>query len=236
MDNNILLKYMERRFNKKEEKESPIEAGPVITISRETGCPAKRIARLLALALNKRNQNKNIHWKCVSKEILYEAARELDMNPSQIKYVFDFEQRGIWDDILSSFSTKYYKSDRKIRSTIAEVVRAVSEQGHVIIIGRGSVAITRDIPNSFHINLQAPLEWRAEILIEKSGMKIDEAREFALETDSKREKFRNSFYGNNTDYTRFDVSFNCMTFSDEEIVTAIINMLEYRGLVKPIQQ
>ncbi len=232
MENNILLKYMGKRFNPKIELKNPQNPGPVITFSREAGCPAKRIAKLLALTLNKRKSENAKNWKCISKEILSESAKELELNPSRIKYVFDFEERGAWDDIMSSLSLKYYKSDRKIRKTIADVIRTIAEQGNIIIIGRGSVAITRDMPNSFHIHLEAPLDWRVEMLCEKAKMKYEEAKQYAIETDKKRAKFRDSFYGQNTDYTKFDVTFNCMTFKDDEIVKAIINLLEIRGLIK----
>ena len=233
MEPNILMKYMEQRFKKNvvDGKKKIKESGPVITISRETGCPAKRIAKHLTLILNKKRVKKDHHWKCISKEILKEAAKELDLEPSKIKYVFDFEQRSTWDEILHSLTTKYYKSDRKIRKTISDVIRTIATTGYVIIIGRGSVAITHDIPKSIHINLEAPLEWRAEMLCEKMHVKIEEAKKYALETDKKREQFRNSFYGKNTDYTRFDITFNCMKLSDEEIVNSIVKILEMRGLI-----
>ena len=223
---------MEKRFHIKKEQKKAEKSGPVITISRETGCPANRIAKRLALSLNKMKESKASNWKCVSKEILNESAKELELNPSQIKYVFDFEQRGVWDDIMSSLSTKYYKSDRKIRKTIADVIRIIAEQGYAIIIGRGSVAITRDMPNAFHVNLEAPLDWRAEMLAIKHNMKPEVARQFAIETDKKRLKFRESFYGHSTDYTRFDVTYNCMTFTDDEIIKSIISLLTIRGLIK----
>ncbi|MBN2521526.1 MAG: cytidylate kinase-like family protein [Bacteroidales bacterium] len=231
MNKNILLQYMENRLNKVPEKKSLSKSGPVITISRETGCPAKRISKLLALTLNKIQKDKGISWKCVSKEILNESAKELNLNPSQIEYVFDYEQRGLLDEAILSLSTKYYKSDRKIRRTISEVIRTIAEQGNVIIIGRGSVVITHDMPNSFHINLQAPLEWRIDILCEQHDMTYREAKRYVKVTDKKREKFRNSFYGKNTDYTWFDLTFNCMSFTDEEIVNGIISMLEIRKLI-----
>lgn len=232
MENNILLRYMEQRYKKFiVEKKSIIEPGPVITISRETGCPAKRIAKLLALNLNKRKE-KERSWKCVSKEILTESARELELHPSKIEYVFEYETRGTWDEIFQSLSTKYYKSDRKIRKTIASVIRSIAEQGNVIIIGRGSVAIAHDLPKSLHINLEAPLIWRAEMLCHIHGFKtVKEAQKYAIDTDKKRERFRNSFYGKNTDYTRFDVTFNSMSFTDEEIVESIINIMELRKLI-----
>lgn len=232
MESNILLKYMDQRFKKNVmEKKIITDPGPVITISRETGCPAKRISKLLTHTLNQKLEKDEPHWKCVSKEILRESAKELDMNPEHIKYVFDFEKRSTWDEILQSLSTKYYKSDRKIRKTIADVVRSIAVTGHAVIIGRGSVVITHDIPKSFHVNLEAPLEWRIEILCEKLNKTKREAELYALETDKKRKEFRNSFYGKNTDYTRFDVTFNCMSFTDEEIVSSIIHMIGLRKMI-----
>ena len=231
MKENFLINYMEQRYKKQvsDEKTSK-DPGSVVTISRETGCPAKRIAKLLALSLNKQKTEGN-NWKCVSKEILSEAAKELDMAPSQIQYVFDFEKKSTWDEILGSFSTKYYKSDRKIRKTIADVIRTIAISGYAIIIGRGSVAITKDLPKALHINLEAPMEWRSEILCEKMNVPVEEARKYAITTDRKREEFRDSFYGKNTDYTTFDVTFNCMRFTDNEIVESIVNIMQLRKLI-----
>jgi len=232
MNQNILLKYMEQRYKKKIQNEEQHEPGPVVTISRETGCPAKKIAALIIEKINAEliPQNKK-PWRAVSKEILYDSAKELNMNPDQIKYVFEYEEKSSWDDIFSSLSSKYYKSDKRIRKTIADVIHSIGEQGNVIIIGRGSVAITKDIAKSLHINLEAPLEWRAIMLSQKHGMTLEEAQKYAIETDKKRVKFRNSFYGRNTDYTRFDITFNCMTLSMDEISDTIIELLKRRNFI-----
>ena len=76
---NILINYMKNRF--KYESVSPtkkhLKAGPVITISREYGCPAKQIADKLSTELNRiefENYSKNKrHW--IIKEILDESAK-----------------------------------------------------------------------------------------------------------------------------------------------------------------
>ena len=39
-------------------------------------------------------------------------------------------------------------------------VRALAEVGRVIIVGRGGVFITRDLPGGIHVRLVAPREWR----------------------------------------------------------------------------
>ncbi len=226
-----LLKYMSERFQKEIEKTK--QPGPVLTISRQFGCPAKPIAKKLAEGLTERLKRKgqDKEWRVISKEILFEAAKELELDPSNIKYVFDYKKKGILDDILSAHLNKYYKSDRKIRNTIAKVIRNLSYDGHAIIIGRGGVAITKDIPRSLHINLEAPLEWRAVRIAEKEEMSQEDARNLAIDIDKKRQEFRDYFQGKNTDYTRFDMTFNCMTLTVDEIVNSIIEMILQRGLL-----
>ncbi|MFW6249259.1 MAG: AAA family ATPase [Bacteroidota bacterium] len=228
---NDLLKYMSERYQQEQTKNK--QPGPVITVSREYGCPAKRIVKILAAELTEehRKKGKDVEWKWITKEILFEAAKELEMDPTNIRYVFDYKKKGLIDDILSAHMNKYYKSDRKIRNTIAKVIRSLSINGHVIIIGRGGVAIAKDIPKSLHINLEAPLEWRTLRVSEKNSMSLEDARKFTIDIDRKRKEFREYFEGKNTDYTRFDVCLNCMTLSEEEIAHTIVEMAKLRKLI-----
>ena len=74
---NILLEYMRNRFSaeKSNKAHSNKKLGPVVTISREYGCPAKRLAGMLSSALNRielENYTKN-HWSWIGKEILEES-------------------------------------------------------------------------------------------------------------------------------------------------------------------
>jgi cytidylate kinase len=116
-------------------------------------------------------------------------------------------------------------------NTIGKVIRNMGEEGHVIIVGRGGVAITRDIPKSLHIMLEAPIEWRVLRVAENYHISLDEARKVAIETDRKRKEFRDYFKGKNTDYTRFDITLNCMQFSIEEMVHILVKAAEVRKLI-----
>jgi len=86
------------------------------------------------------------------------------------------------------------------------------------------------MPNSLHINLDAPLEWRALMISERFCMSIEKARAACQDTDKKRNEFRNFFQGKNTDYTRPDATFDCMTLTIDEIVATIVKMVELRKL------
>jgi len=226
-----LSKYLTERYQDSMLKQE--YEGPVVTIARDFGCPARKIASRLTNQLNqlKESRSKNIRWRWISKEILAESARELEMDPADIKYVFQYEKKTVFDDILSSQSRKYYKSDRKIRKTVAQVIRNIASEGNVVIVGRGGVAITKDIERSLHIKLEAPMEWRALRASEKYCISLEQARKRAVEIDKKREEFRNYFHGKGSDYTRFDVKYNCMSLSLDDIVCSIINLLQSRKFV-----
>lgn len=227
-----LIKYMSDRLQ--EECGNEGQPGPIITISRLYGCPAKKIAQILTDQLTEKmivKGYKKIQWKMITKEIMSESARELEVDPSKIKYVFDYEQKSLIDDIFSAHLNKYYKSDRRIRNTVGRVIRNIACEGYAVIVGRGGVAITRDIPLSIHINLEAPLEWRVLRASEKHNVSLEEAEKITKDIDKKRKQFREYFEGKNTDYTQFDITFNCMTLSTDEIVKIILKTAEIRKLI-----
>jgi len=217
-------------------KEAParnIFPGPVVTISRELGCPAKIIAAGLTDHLNtfKKVKSKPHPWRWISKEILQESANELKVDSSQIQHIFEYKRRGVLEDLLLAQSKDYYKSDLKIRTTIAKVIREFANEGNAVIVGRGGVAITRDIPKSLHIFLEAPLEWRAIRVAEKHDFTIEQARTYAQTVDKKRTRFRDYFQGKGTDYTRFDIKLNCMTLEKDEIIDIIVGALNTRSML-----
>jgi len=100
-----------------------------------------------------------------------------------------------------------------------------------VILGRGGVAITRDIPRSLHIHLEAPFEWRVLRVEEMYKFDTKSAEQYVKEIDKKREEIRVYFGGKDTDYTKFDITFNSMTLSIPEIVDIIIHTMEVRNLI-----
>jgi cytidylate kinase len=207
--------------------------GPVVTISREYGCPAKRLAGMLSSALNRvelENYSKN-RWSWIGKEILDESAKELNLKPNMVREVANKDMSSVVDDIVLSLSHKYYPGDNKIKKTIGAVIRDFAEQGHVIIVGRGGVAITRDIRNSLHIKIQAPLEWRVNDVSKKQMISLAEARRKIEHVDAQRHLILDFFEKKKVDNSIFDVIYNYMTLTEEDIIASIIQMMESRDMI-----
>jgi cytidylate kinase len=226
---NLLQKYLEESFRKKESGLS-VTCLPVVTISREYGCPSKLIGQMLADAINRKHAGTRApKWRFINKEILEEAARELKVSAVHVSSMLSTDEKGLVLDIMT-FSTTYGGSQR-IRKTLRKVVRDFALKGYCVIIGRGGVAVTHDLPNALHIRLQAPVYWRASEVSSHHGITEKEAQKLIVEIDQKRTKLIEGLLGAKMELTDFDLVFNCQRLACEEIVKSLVCMMESRHMI-----
>lgn len=208
--------------------------GPVITISRDCGCSAKRIATKLSKILTGYNYNSetktDVEWKWVSKEIIEKLTSGLDEK--------NVEQRGydseiLIEDLKTSFSGgKFYdSSDIKVIETVQAVIRSMVNQGHYIIVGLAGNVIAQDIPNRLCIKLQAPFEWRVNRIMQLNNYSWEEARTYVLSVDNKRDLFVERLAGRQINNNDYDIIFNYSTMPDDHIVDAIVNILKNNKMI-----
>lgn len=228
---NVFEQYFNEMLEEKEAK--AVATGPYISISRDFGCMANVIAQKLAVVLTRVNKSKGIEkeWQWLNKALLQESAKALDLSPSKIEYVFHSKQKTVMDEVVSAMSTRYYKSDRKIRKTITDVIRSIAVAGNVIIVGRGGVAFRYDNPRSLHIKLVAPIEWRIERISQNYHKSKPEALQRILEIDHERKYLIDSFMGYSTDESLYDIVFNRSTMDDNMIVSTLLDIMEKKELI-----
>jgi cytidylate kinase len=208
------------------------QTGPVITISRLTGCDGREVAAALVAQLNLRhNTNK---WKWIDKDIIYHAAHELKTDTNRVETYYQGKTMNDMSEMIMAFSGTFV-SDSSVKKAIKEVVLSIAREGHAVIIGRGGVAITRDMTNALHIRLVAPLYWRVENVMRKKSMIIEKAEEYVIETDEKRNKMIVSFLDKkplSIDYL-FDSTLNRSSFSIDQLSALILDMYEAKlGKIK----
>ena len=213
----LLLKYMTERLEFTKVKHS--QQGPVITISRECGCPGNEIAELLTEKLNQKlvKEGHAPIWKWVNKEILLRASEELKLNPKDVDTHIKASEIGVIHDLVTSFTETYHIRNAKIKKVIYDVIRNLAIEGHVIIVGRGSGTIAWDIPNSLHLYLEAPLSWKSNVVSNQKGISIAEARKLVLERDMQRMKFREGYRTKFSDEIYYHERFNCKSMTSEQI-------------------
>ncbi len=228
---NLLLKYLNERMEPRLKK--PTEPGPVITISRECGCSGMTLAQLLTEKINRiyREEGKTPEWKWVNKEILSLASHELRLQPEKIRSLIVAGHKSYIEEFVSSFTETYYGQNEMVKKAIGDVIRKIAVDGYTVIVGRGSGAITRDIPRSLHVNLEAPLSWKASVISQKKNISLAEAQKHVIEVDKQRLNFRDYFRGKNCDDICYDLSFNCANFSIDQITDTILVLAKQRNIL-----
>lgn len=201
------------------------QTGPVITISRLTGCDGREVAAAVVAQLNlKYNTNK---WRWIDKDIIYHAAHELKTDTNRIETFYQGQTLSDMSEMIMAFSGSFV-TDSSVKKAIKEVVLSIAREGNAVIIGRGGVAITRDMTNALHIRLVAPLYWRVENVMKKKGMIIEKAEAYVVETDEKRHKMILDFLDRkpqNIDFL-FDSTLNRSSFTIDQLSLLILNMFE----------
>lgn len=218
---NSLMIYLNKRLEEQKNsvRKGVATAGPVITISREVGCNAIKLANLIATRLNKRNLERD--WNVLSKEVFSQSAKELDLEPDQIQRMLRKTDRYTFEQILKAFGDKQYKSERKIIKTVSEAVRSFAVDGFSIIVGRASHIIAKDIKRSLHIRLVAPLDYRINTIMENNKLNYEEAILFIKKVEKERIAFRNAIFEEKVMEDSFDLCINRASFSSNDIVEMI---------------
>lgn len=217
-----LKDYLTRRHQVPSKQRKP---GPVITISREYGCDANTIAEKLANSLGKLGPK----WTIINREILEESSRKLNVNPIHMEHAFTPHERNFVQEMFKGFAVSGVP-DKKVYKIIRDVIHSYAQQGHTIIIGRGGVAITRDIEKSLHIRLIAPEDYRARLISEKRKITLKRAKEITLSQDQRRRLYIQKLRGESVDNTIFDLLINRVTVNDQEIIDTILALGKSRKL------
>jgi cytidylate kinase len=217
--------YFDERYRRSVLNSPASEDGPLITISRLTGCDARETASIVIDKLNTKFRNSN--WKWVDKDIIFAIARELNIDTQRIENYYEGIKLTDLSEILMAFSGGFV-SDMKVKKAIRDVVLSICKEGYVVLVGRGGVSIARDIKDSLHVRLIAPFYWRVENVMRKKNMDIETAEKYVVETDEKRHELIQTFLDKKTKNidNLFDVTINRNSFSVPETADIIVSMFE----------
>jgi cytidylate kinase len=217
--------YFDGRYRDSILNKPVAEDGPVITLSRLTGCDARQVAAILVTELNRKYGITK--WKWVDKDIIFSIARELNTDTQRVENFYKGNEYSSLSEMIMAFSGGFV-SDLRIKKAIKDVVLSMCKEGHIILVGRGGVSIAHEIADSIHIRLIAPFYWRVENVMKKKKLDIEAAEEYVVNTDEKRFNLIQMFLDKkplNIDYL-FDATINRSSFTIQEISDFILLMFD----------
>ena len=217
--------YFDGRYREDILGKPPGEDGPVITLSRMTGCDARKVAAILVDDLNHKYGTSK--WRWIDKDIIYAISKELNTDTQRVENFYKGIELSNISEMIMAFSGGFI-SDLRVKKAIRDVILTICKEGHIVLVGRGGVSIAHDIADALHIRLIAPFYWRVENVMKKKSMEIEAAEEYVVDTDEKRFHLIQTFLDKkplNIDYL-FDATINRSCFSVPQISELILSMYD----------
>jgi len=180
---------------------------PVITISREFGSGATKIAQHLCDVLG---------YSYFDKDLMAQVAGEMDVSQDNVvdfsedtyrmrsffERLFGRRHLQIEDHAAMASSTGTTPSVLTVETLseaagiklVRDTIVAAYEQDNVVIVGRGGQAVLRDKPGVLHVRMIAPLGARAMRVKDRMGITLSEATDICRSKDQSALAYLSRFY------------------------------------------
>jgi len=182
-----------RAWERAKEAKEPHHLGalPFVTINREFGCEALRIAESLAALLNERSQPV-VLWVAYDRELLDRVAHELHLR-REIVDAMDDARRNETTELFDMLMNRKV-TDAAMAKKLIQVVRSLAVHGHTVIVGRGSHLITKNLKTGLHVRLMAPWQWRVNRVAATRKVSVASAERIVKEGEKERLHFLRTFF------------------------------------------
>ena len=159
----------------------------VITISRQYGSGGREIGSLVAERLG---------IPFYDNALIQLAAEESGFSAEHFKDYDKHASNSFLYSLVRGFqyhqhTTGVWSLEDSIYMTQAKVIRSIAEKGPCVIIGRCADHILANEPSLVKVFVHAPLDFRAERVVETDGVAPDKAIEVIKNKDKRRQNYYN---------------------------------------------
>ena len=185
-----------------------------ITISRQSGSGAHRVASCLAAYLQSLTQQDAPPWAVFDRNLVEKVLQDHNLPARLARFMPEDrvpELADAFDELLGVHPPVW-----KLVQQTVETIRFLADRGNAILIGRGAHIATGDMSHVFHVRLVGSLEKRIEHVRELRGVSKVEALALIRQEDRGRERYLKKYFGKdlhdplsyhlivNTDYVPYE--------------------------------
>jgi len=166
-------------------------------------------------------------WELLDRELLHRAAA--------VERVPDADLERLDEKAISVADRfRLHPPHQSYLHGLTEAARQAAARGNVVLVGRGTRQLLGDIPNSFHLRLVAPREWRAERMARLESWTPERALARCLEVDRTRERFTRYFFGPATlQPDQYDFVVNTGRVPLDDVVGGVLALVRGDWAVEP---
>ncbi len=200
----------------------PERAAPFITVSREAGAGAPAMAEALVAMLKERDRTT---WQVYDRALVEKVAADHRIDRSLVEAVEESSHSWL-KDMLAGVAGPASQPDvdeMKIVRRVSVTIRGIAQVGHAIIVGRGGVFVTANMPGGIHVRLIAPLEHRIRRFAQVRGLSLDAARDEVLRIEENRAAFYRLYWPSRAlDVHSFTMTLNTAGLTDQQVAQAVL--------------
>ncbi len=197
----------------------PAKLRPTITLSRQAGSGAMTIASELSAWLQARGPTPG-PWTVIDKNLVEKVLEEHQLPPAIARFMPEDRVSAIQDAVEEILGL--HPATRTLWQHTAATILHLAEIGQVILIGRATNIITRQLPNAFHVRLVAPLEVRVQQVMANHSLDAKAALEWVRQTDRARHSYvKAHFNADVDDCLQYDLVINTARLPQRVVVHLI---------------
>ncbi len=217
-----------RFWNHQKEAIDSLESKPgkgrsFVTVSREYGCGAFEISEKLVEVINE-NYNPEPIWAAYDRNLLNKLGEDMGLSESLMDTLTNNAHKKLTEFFQTSFSK--FPPQVAVYRKLAETVRTLAFNGHVVIVGRAGNMMTRDLANGFHVRIVAPVSWKAERISKICGFSTKEAERIIAEKTKERDSYVKEFVKfDNNDTHNYHMIINAGRMTADEAAKSIADAM-----------
>lgn len=205
----------------------PASPAPFITISRQAGAGGHSLASRLVRRLNEIDPGQR-PWTCWDNELLDRVAVRYNLAPDALDAYEDGTRSWLQQFFrgLAAHEDAAHPDELVIHRRVSRSIRELARLGRCVIVGRGGMAVTADMPGGLHVRLVAPLEHRVAAMARQRAMTPQQSAEWVRHTDRAREQFHQRYWPTlDLSPERFAVTLNAAAGSFEQLAESILPLV-----------
>jgi cytidylate kinase len=174
-----------------------VERKRAVTISRQTGSGAHRIAEELAVLLQKLVPGPGREWTVFDRNLVEKVLEDHHL-PQRLAQFMNEDR--VWEvsDTLDELFGLHPQSWTLVRQT-ADTIFRLADLGNAILIGRGANLVTARLPGMTHVRLIAGYEKRLAYVQEHRNLGRKAAEDYIQAEDKGRKRYLRKYFGKDVD-------------------------------------
>ena len=198
---------------------------PFVAISRQAGAGGQALATLLTEKIQKLHAEPLFQdWQLCNQELCQMVAQDPKLK-DMVESLRRTEYHSHAEDMIAQFIYGGASQDLVIKKMF-HLMRTFALHGKVILVGRGSTFLPRDLPLGIQVRLEASMESRIKRMMPVFGPDAKKVRQGIEEKDkAKAELVKTFFHTDIRDPLLYDMTFNTDRVPIEEIAKLLIEMI-----------